>query len=44
MWLYIFKSTSIKMAASGLLVITAGIIVYFLKARYNKEWPFTPKQ
>jgi len=40
MWLYIFKSTSAKMAASGLLVIATGIIVYFLKARYNKEWPF----
>jgi fructoselysine transporter len=44
MWLYIFKSTSIRMAASGLLVIATGIIVYFLTARYNKEWPFKPKQ
>jgi fructoselysine transporter len=43
MWLYIFKSTSIRMAASALLVITTGIIVYFLKAKYNKEWPFKPK-
>jgi len=44
MWLYIFKSTSAKMAASGLLVIATGIIVYFLKARYNKEWPFKTEQ
>jgi fructoselysine transporter len=44
MWLYIFKSTSMRMAASGLTVITIGIIVYLLKAKYNKEWPFKPYQ
>jgi fructoselysine transporter len=43
MWLYIFKSTSIQMALSGIAVITIGIVVYLLKARYNNEWPFKPK-
>ena len=44
MWLYIFKSTSMQMAVSGLIVITIGIVVYLLKAKYNKEWPFNSKQ
>ncbi len=44
MWLYIFKSTSMQMAVSGLTVITIGIVVYLLKAKYNKEWPFKSKQ
>lgn len=28
------------MAAYGLVVIVLGIIVFFIKAKFNKEWPF----
>src|SRR5215831_7083077 len=44
MWLYVFKSTSMPMATSALIVISIGIAVYFLKARYKKEWPFANKK
>jgi len=40
MWLLVFISTSLSMAGAGVLVISLGIIVYLLKARLNKEWPF----
>lgn len=40
MWLFVFASTSLSMAGAGVLVISLGVIVYFLKARFNKEWPF----
>lgn len=40
MWFFIFLSTGITMMGSGLLVITLGAIVFFIKAGYNKEWPF----
>ena len=40
MWLLVFISTSLSMAGTGILVISLGIIVYLLKARLNKEWPF----
>ncbi|HXL56855.1 MAG TPA: amino acid permease, partial [Chitinophagaceae bacterium] len=43
MWLYIFVSTSMQMASSGVIVIMAGVIVYLIKARHNKEWPFQTK-
>lgn len=39
-WLFILYSTGIKMALYGLVVITVGVIVFFIKARVNKEWPF----
>lgn len=39
-WLFILYSTGIKMAAYGLVVIALGIIVFFIKAKVNKEWPF----
>jgi len=39
-WLFIFCSTGSKMMLSGLTVITLGIIVFFIKASKNKEWPF----
>jgi amino acid transporter len=40
MWLYIFISTSIQMITWGVAILTAGIVVYFMKARFNREWPF----
>lgn len=39
-WLFILYSTGIKMAVYGLIVIAIGAIVFFVKARLNKEWPF----
>lgn len=40
-WLGIFYSTGWNMIASGLTVITLGIIAFIIKAKWNTEWPFT---
>jgi len=40
MWLFILISTGSKLMASGLVVISLGAIVYFIKAKIQKEWPF----
>ncbi|WP_242916888.1 APC family permease [Pontibacter liquoris] len=40
MWVGILVSTGTAMVISGLAVIAAGILVYFLKAKLNREWPF----
>jgi amino acid transporter len=40
MWLFILVSTGSKLMLGGLLVIFIGAIVYFIKARVQKEWPF----
>lgn len=40
MWLFILISTGSKLMFSGLIVIFLGTIVYFIKARVQKEWPF----
>lgn len=40
MWIGILISTGLKMMLTGLIVIAAGIIVYFIKAKRNNEWPF----
>lgn len=39
-WLFILWSTGMKMISYGLIAIGAGAIVYFIKAKANKEWPF----
>ncbi|GEO08125.1 APC family permease [Segetibacter aerophilus] len=39
-WLFILYKTGLEMASYGLIVIAAGIIVFFIKAKVNKEWPF----
>ncbi|MBI2729710.1 MAG: APC family permease [Sphingobacteriales bacterium] len=39
-WLYIFFSTQWIIMLYFLVVFGAGLIVYFLYARYNKQWPF----
>jgi fructoselysine transporter len=39
-WLYILYSTGFEMVSYGLIVITLGIIAFFIKAKINKEWPF----
>jgi fructoselysine transporter len=40
MWVGILISTGIKMMLTGIVVIAAGTIVYFIKATRNSEWPF----
>ena len=40
MWLFIFFSTGSKMIFGGLIVIGTGMIVYFIKAKIQNEWPF----
>ncbi len=40
MWLFVLISTGTKLMFSGFVVIFLGAIVYFIKARFQKEWPF----
>lgn len=40
MWGCILLSTGYKMVAGGLLVIAIGTLVYFIKAKLEKQWPF----
>ncbi|MEP7230968.1 MAG: amino acid permease [Ginsengibacter sp.] len=40
MWLFILVSTGSKLMLGGILVIMIGLVVYFIKAKVNKEWPF----
>ncbi|MCW3078707.1 amino acid permease [Segetibacter sp.] len=39
-WLFILYKTGFEMASYGLIVIALGVVVFFIKARVNKEWPF----
>ena len=41
MWLFILISTGRNLMAGGLLIILLGTIVYLIKAKFKKEWPFT---
>jgi fructoselysine transporter len=40
MWIFILISTGSKLMTWGLLIIGLGTIVYFIKAKIKKEWPF----
>ncbi|WP_374949210.1 APC family permease [Mucilaginibacter sp.] len=44
MWFGILISTGFHMVVGGLSAIVLGTIVYFVKAKVNKEWPFMPAQ
>ena len=39
-WLLIFISTGLKIMLYFLIVFTSGVIVYFIKAKVQKTWPF----
>ena len=39
-WFGILISTGLHMVLGGLLAITTGTVVYFVKAKLNNEWPF----
>ena len=41
MWIFILISTGSNLMAGGLAIIFFGAIVYFIKAKIRKEWPFT---
>jgi fructoselysine transporter len=43
MWIFILFSTGSHLMAGGLLVIFLGIIVYLVKAKIQKDWPFIGK-
>ncbi len=40
MWLMIFYATGLTIIKTFLLVAGSGIIVYILKAKFSKDWPF----
>ncbi|RNI21866.1 APC family permease [Rufibacter latericius] len=40
MWAAILLSTGTTMVISGLVVISLGAVVYFIKAKLKSEWPF----
>ncbi|MBW7887862.1 MAG: amino acid permease [Bacteroidetes bacterium] len=40
LWLSIFFSTGIEFALSGAGMILLGLIVFFVRAKMRKEWPF----
>ncbi len=40
LWGGILVSTGLKMVLTGMVVISAGLIVYVIKAKRNNEWPF----
>lgn len=42
MWAGILISTGGAMVLGGLAAIATGTIVYFIKARVNREWPYKP--
>lgn len=42
MWFAILISTGLEMVSRALIAIAAGAVVYFIKARVNREWPFQP--
>jgi fructoselysine transporter len=39
-WAALFAATGRKFALGGLSVIALGTLVFFLQARYRREWPF----
>ena len=43
MWLLVFFATGIKIMLSFLIVLGSGLVVYFIKAGIENEWPFKKK-
>ncbi len=40
MWIGLFFSTGMYFALGGLIVMSLGAVVFFIRAKYEKEWPF----
>ena len=43
MWLFVFYATGRNIMFSFILVLSSGIIVYMIKAKFSNEWPFRKK-
>ncbi len=43
MWLFVFYATGKTIIAMFGIVLLSGLLVYFIKANVNKEWPFEKK-
>lgn len=43
-WLCILLSTGRAMMAGSLIIISIGAVVYFIKAKLNKEWPYRQQE
>jgi amino acid transporter len=39
-WIYIAASSGLHYVAIGLGMVAAGAIIYLLKAKHEREWPF----
>ena len=44
MWLFVFFSTGSFKIIGGVTVILAGMVVYFIKAKIQNDWPFKSKE
>lgn len=40
MWLFVFYATGFEIILSFLILISAGVIVYFIFAKYGGQWPW----
>ena len=43
-WLFIFYSTDTQMMVIAGIIISGGIIAFFIKSNYQKEWPFVGRK
>lgn len=41
MWLYVFSATGKEIILSFSVVLSTGLVVYFFKSKFAREWPFT---
>jgi len=44
MWLFIFFATGLAIILSFLIVFISGVIVYFIYARVQRQWPYLNKK
>jgi amino acid transporter len=44
MWLFVFYATGLTIIASFLLVLGSGLIMYFILAKMQNQWPFKSEQ
>jgi hypothetical protein len=40
LWLFIFYATGLTIIVSFLLVVGSGLIMYFILAKMQQQWPF----
>ena len=44
MWLFIFYATGLAIILSFLIVFLSGLIVYFMYAKFKKQWPYIKQE